>query len=132
MGASEASEIPEITSSPTNATSLPEATPTPTIPPNLLENKLKVLILPSTETTLNNIKPTKTIQKLEGRKKNICAVCKKRLGFFGFDCRCGKLFCANHRYYETHNCSFDFLTPAREQLKNDNPQITSVKLAERV
>uniref|UniRef100_A0A1I8BVC9 A20-type domain-containing protein n=1 Tax=Meloidogyne hapla TaxID=6305 RepID=A0A1I8BVC9_MELHA len=32
------------------------------------------------------------------KPKNRCQVCNKRVGLTGFDCRCGGLFCATHRY----------------------------------
>merc|ERR1711976_554168 len=68
-----------------------------------------------------SFKPIKTIQK-PSRKKN-CGVCNKRLGFLGFDCKCGKFFCGNHRYYDKHNCTFDYQKISIEKLKKENPKV---------
>merc|ERR1712110_1403671 len=48
-----------------------------------------------------SLKATKTIQKPKQKRTSrmpSCGVCRKKLGVMGFDCRCGKLFCGNHRY----------------------------------
>ncbi|RYR33234.1 hypothetical protein Ahy_A10g047791 [Arachis hypogaea] len=34
--------------------------------------------------------------------------CNKKVGLIGFECRCGDLFCGNHRYPEIHECEFNF------------------------
>ncbi|KAJ0961744.1 hypothetical protein J5N97_000063 [Dioscorea zingiberensis] len=33
-----------------------------------------------------------------------CNACKKRVGLTGFNCRCGNIFCAVHRYSDKHSC----------------------------
>ena len=38
---------------------------------------------------------------------NRCCSCRKRVGLTGFNCRCGNLYCADHRYPDKHECSFD-------------------------
>ncbi|CAN1238316.1 Zinc finger A20 and AN1 domain-containing stress-associated protein 5 [Linum grandiflorum] len=32
----------------------------------------------------------------------------------GFRCRCGELFCSEHRYSDRHDCSYDYKTAGRE------------------
>ncbi|GMP62572.1 hypothetical protein CsSME_00024627 [Camellia sinensis var. sinensis] len=41
---------------------------------------------------------------------NRCSACRKRVGLTGFNCRCGNLFCAVHRYSDKHDCPFDYRT----------------------
>uniref|UniRef100_A0A915M5V3 Zinc finger protein n=1 Tax=Meloidogyne javanica TaxID=6303 RepID=A0A915M5V3_MELJA len=62
------------------------------------------------------------------KTKNRCQVCSKRVGLTGFDCRCGGLFCATHRYDNAHSCTYDYKTVGREQLRKSNPQVVSEKI----
>ncbi|KAF5956244.1 hypothetical protein HYC85_003469 [Camellia sinensis] len=39
---------------------------------------------------------------------NRCTTCKKRVGLTGFKCHCGDLFCGSHRYWDKHDCPFDY------------------------
>ncbi|KAL0919427.1 hypothetical protein M5K25_011521 [Dendrobium thyrsiflorum] len=67
----------------------------------------------------------------EGKAKegpNRCSACKKRVGLTGFDCRCGNLFCAAHRYSDKHNCPFDYRTAARDAIAKANPVVKAEKL----
>ncbi|VDM36673.1 unnamed protein product [Toxocara canis] len=62
------------------------------------------------------------------KKANRCQVCKKRVGLTGFVCRCGGLYCGEHRYDSAHGCSFDYKTMEREELRKNNPVIVSEKI----
>ncbi|GAB4856059.1 Zinc finger A20 and AN1 domain-containing stress-associated protein 8 [Ancistrocladus abbreviatus] len=59
---------------------------------------------------------------------NRCSTCKKRVGLTGFNCRCGNLFCAMHRYSDKHNCPFDYRTAARDAIAKANPVVKAEKL----
>ncbi|XP_008795703.1 zinc finger A20 and AN1 domain-containing stress-associated protein 8-like [Phoenix dactylifera] len=59
---------------------------------------------------------------------NRCSTCRKRVGLTGFNCRCGNLFCATHRYSEEHNCPFDYRTAGRDAIAKANPVIKTEKL----
>ena len=61
-------------------------------------------------------------------KKAKCGVCKKKLGLTGFECRCGKQFCALHRYTDKHECSFDWETLGKDQLRKANPVVQNAKI----
>jgi len=61
-------------------------------------------------------------------KKAKCGVCKKKLGLTGFECRCGKQFCAIHRYTDKHDCSFDWETLGKDQLRKANPVVQNAKI----
>ena len=38
------------------------------------------------------------------------------MGLTGFRCRCGDLFCSEHRYSDRHECSYDYKTAGREAI----------------
>lgn len=59
---------------------------------------------------------------------NRCSTCRKRVGLTGFSCRCGNLYCADHRYSDKHECSFDYRTAARDAISKANPVIKAEKL----
>ncbi|KAH9648096.1 zinc finger A20 and AN1 domain-containing stress-associated protein 8 [Citrus sinensis] len=59
------------------------------------------------------------VKAKEGPKR--CTTCNKRVGLTGFNCRCGNLFCAVHRYSDKHGCPFDYRTAAREAIAKANP-----------
>lgn len=62
------------------------------------------------------------------KKPNRCQVCKKRVGLTGFPCRCGGLYCSEHRYDTAHDCQFDYKTIEREELRKNNPVVVSEKI----
>ncbi|MQL94972.1 hypothetical protein Taro_027636 [Colocasia esculenta] len=63
-----------------------------------------------------------------GRSANRCSSCHRRVGLTGFRCRCGDLFCALHRYSDTHDCSFDYKAAGREAISKANPLIRAAKI----
>ncbi|KAF3529474.1 hypothetical protein DY000_02038051 [Brassica cretica] len=52
---------------------------------------------------------------------NRCSGCRKKVGLTGFRCRCGDLLCAEHRYSDRHDCSYDYKTAGREAIARENP-----------
>uniref|UniRef100_A0A182T3T7 AN1-type domain-containing protein n=1 Tax=Anopheles maculatus TaxID=74869 RepID=A0A182T3T7_9DIPT len=62
-------------------------------------------------------------------KKLRCAQCNKKLGVIMImKCHCEKIFCAQHRYAEAHNCSYDFKVEGRKVLEKNNPLVVADKL----
>uniref|UniRef100_A0AAG5D1K5 AN1-type domain-containing protein n=1 Tax=Anopheles atroparvus TaxID=41427 RepID=A0AAG5D1K5_ANOAO len=62
-------------------------------------------------------------------KKLRCAQCNKKLGMVMImKCHCEKVFCAQHRYAEAHNCSYDFKFEGRKVLEKNNPLVVADKL----
>ncbi|KAM7509160.1 hypothetical protein LguiA_019613 [Lonicera macranthoides] len=59
---------------------------------------------------------------------NRCTTCRKRVGLTGFNCRCGNMFCAAHRYSDKHECSFDYQTAGRDAIAKANPVVIAKKL----
>lgn len=62
------------------------------------------------------------------KKANRCHQCNKRVGLTGFACRCGGLYCSEHRYDNAHGCTFDYKTMEREELRKNNPVVVSDKI----
>lgn len=57
-----------------------------------------------------------------------CSTCHKRIGLSGFRCRCGDLFCARHRYSDTHDCSYDYKAAGKAEISKANPVIRAAKI----
>lgn len=63
------------------------------------------------------------------KKKSRCSECNKRLNITNiYDCRCGKIFCSQHRYSEVHRCSYDYKNEGRRILEHQNPLVTAEKI----
>jgi len=74
------------------------------------------------------IKTNQTSSAPKKPKKAKCGVCKKKLGLTGFECRCGKLFCATHRYSDKHDCGFDYEKLGKDELRKANPVVENSKI----
>ncbi|KAG7576970.1 Zinc finger A20-type [Arabidopsis thaliana x Arabidopsis arenosa] len=59
---------------------------------------------------------------------NRCSGCRKKVGLTGFRCRCGELFCSEHRYSDRHDCSYDYKTAGREAIARENPVVKAAKM----
>ncbi|XWS32550.1 hypothetical protein CRYUN_Cryun23aG0167500 [Craigia yunnanensis] len=64
----------------------------------------------------------------EKKLVNRCSGCRKRVGLTGFRCRCGELFCAEHRYSDRHDCSYDYKAAGREAIARENPVVKAAKI----
>ncbi|XP_075498808.1 zinc finger A20 and AN1 domain-containing stress-associated protein 11-like [Primulina tabacum] len=54
--------------------------------------------------------------------------CRKRVGLMGFRCRCGEVFCWEHRYSDRHDCCYDYKAAGREAIAKENPVIKAAKI----
>lgn len=63
-----------------------------------------------------------------GKKTNRCTSCRKRVGLTGFECRCGGLYCAIHRYSDKHSCTFNYRELGAEEIRRANPVILGEKI----
>lgn len=81
-----------------------------------MEAELAVDRAPATE-----VKPART-------SVNRCSSCRKRVGLTGFRCRCGDMFCGEHRYSDRHGCSYDYKAAARDAIARDNPVVRAAKI----
>lgn len=58
-----------------------------------------------------------------------CSQCRRKLNITNaHTCRCGKHFCASHRYAETHNCTYDYKADGKKFLAQTNPLVIATKL----
>ncbi|RWS31699.1 AN1-type zinc finger protein 6-like protein, partial [Leptotrombidium deliense] len=62
------------------------------------------------------------------KKKTRCTHCKVKVGVIGFPCRCGGVFCANHRYANEHKCNFDYKELGAEEIRKSNPKVVGEKI----
>lgn len=46
----------------------------------------------------------------------------------GFECRCGGLFCAVHRYSDEHNCTYDYREHGAQEIRRNNPVVVGEKI----
>ncbi|GAB2216644.1 hypothetical protein Droror1_Dr00024420 [Drosera rotundifolia] len=59
---------------------------------------------------------------------NRCFGCRRKVGLTGFRCRCGDLFCGEHRYSDRHDCGFDYRKAGREAIERENPVVKAAKI----
>ncbi|KAG8238858.1 hypothetical protein J437_LFUL018464 [Ladona fulva] len=46
----------------------------------------------------------------------------------GFECRCGGLYCAIHRYSDKHECTFDYRQMGAQEIRRNNPVVVGEKI----
>ncbi|KFB45361.1 AGAP001757-PA-like protein [Anopheles sinensis] len=108
-------------------------------PPHSSHSQSALVTLPASlsgepQTTTGSSSTTATtavaaVVEPEKQKKLRCAQCNKKLGMVMImKCHCEKVFCAQHRYAEAHNCSYDFRLEGRKVLEKNNPLVVADKL----
>ncbi|GKB13983.1 zinc finger A20 and AN1 domain-containing stress-associated protein 5-like protein [Tanacetum coccineum] len=65
---------------------------------------------------------------LKRREVNRCSGCRRKVGLMGFRCRCGEMFCSDHRYSDRHDCSYDYKGVGREAIARENPVVRAAKI----
>ncbi|KAB7502645.1 AN1-type zinc finger protein 4, partial [Armadillidium nasatum] len=71
----------------------------------------------------------RTPKKKAMKKRPRCRQCKKKIGVAtSYACRCGLVFCAQHRYAETHNCTYDYKSAGKKIIEIANPLVIPEKL----
>ncbi|XP_059287723.1 zinc finger A20 and AN1 domain-containing stress-associated protein 5-like isoform X1 [Lycium ferocissimum] len=69
-----------------------------------------------------------------GRKRQrevnrCCGIgCRRKVGLIPFRCRCGEVFCSEHRYSDRHDCSYDYKAAGREAIARENPVVKAAKI----
>ncbi|KAM3337282.1 zinc finger A20 and AN1 domain-containing stress-associated protein 5 [Capsicum galapagoense] len=71
-----------------------------------------------------------TMNKKRKREVNRCsrADCCKRVGLIPFRCRCGEVFCSEHRYSDRHDCNYDYKSAGRKAIAKENPVVKAPKI----
>lgn len=80
-------------------------------------------------TSPNNAPPHSQIMKPKSAR---CNKCSRKTGLLGFTCRCGLLFCAQHRHPGDHSCSFDYRALAQDHLAKANQRVVAAKLTNKL
>ncbi|KAK1666785.1 hypothetical protein QYE76_054944 [Lolium multiflorum] len=62
------------------------------------------------------------------KTKSRCAACGRKVGVMGFECRCGGVFCGEHRYSDRHDCGFDYRAAGRVAISQANPVVRNDKV----
>ncbi|MCL7047028.1 hypothetical protein MKW94_008104 [Papaver nudicaule] len=75
----------------------------------------------------NDTTASKIVNKQQGGV-NRCCGCRKKVGLTGFRCRCGDMYCSEHRYSDRHDCSFDYKAAGRETIARENPVVKAAKI----
>ncbi|XP_051124387.1 zinc finger A20 and AN1 domain-containing stress-associated protein 5-like [Andrographis paniculata] len=86
------------------------------------------LNLPETSGDLKEEVDTASVEPQVKRQVNRCSCCRRKVGLTGFRCRCGELFCGEHRYSDRHDCSYDYKTAGRELIARENPLVKAAKI----
>ncbi|KAL7747689.1 hypothetical protein RI367_006978 [Sorochytrium milnesiophthora] len=90
-----------------------------------------VRTLPQSTSTLTLAASSADAPPTKPRTPNrYCTQCQARPRLAGiFRCKCGSVFCATHRYPDTHTCTFDHQAAARSKLAKENPLVQNDKVA---
>lgn len=83
--------------------------------------------LPLISTEASSTLPPNSEEKVKETPTR-CNTCRKRVGLTGFNCRCGNLFCAVHRYSDKHDCQYDYRAAAQDAIAKANPVVKAEKL----
>ena len=59
---------------------------------------------------------------------NRCIECRKKIGIYGFTCKCDGYFCTVHRYPESHSCTFNYKKEGEMKITKENPVIKASKV----
>jgi len=60
-----------------------------------------------------------------------CTKCNKKTWVI-HNCQCGEKFCLNHRYPESHDCSYDYKGSAKEILNRKLSKVVADKVENRI
>ena len=88
----------------------------------------KAVTEPKPEDKKEEIHETKVSKESKQEDKTRCWACKARVGYLGFTCKCGYTYCAKHRHYDTHGCTYDYKAEAKAKMVKANPTVEAEKL----
>ena len=87
---------------------------------------------PQPEKKIEDIKEVKDAPVIPERPKQEdtkkCWQCKIKVGHLGYPCKCGYTYCGKHRYYDTHECTYDYKTEGKQKIVKANPTVAADKL----
>lgn len=60
-----------------------------------------------------------------------CSKCGKRLRVTNnYSCRCGSIYCIQHRFHDQHDCTFDYKAMAIAKLAAQNPKVAGRRIGD--
>jgi hypothetical protein len=71
---------------------------------------------------LQNVVPGASYPKIR------CSLCNRKVGINGFECRCQKIFCTEHRFQYVHNCEVDPKSISQEKIAKENKVVITDKM----
>jgi len=84
--------------------------------------------LRSAMTKIRAVRRFKLGLRPQQKNKSKCWKCPRKVGITGIECRCGYIFCGEHRYASEHDCPYDFKKAHQKKLTKDNIKVTAKKL----
>jgi predicted nucleic acid binding AN1-type Zn finger protein len=102
-------------------------TPQPNIQEKLDVHKIQPVNLEKTTKPIESPKGVLKQKKLGAKSVPKCCHCKIKIGIYGMVCKCGQVFCSEHRLPENHVCSFDFKKNQKDLIEKQNPKVSPSK-----
>lgn len=73
--------------------------------------------------------PASTAAESSLTGQSCCFQCGKKCRLTQrYECKCKRTFCPQHRYYDQHNCTFDFKAQDKEKVERANPKVVKAKI----
>jgi len=57
-----------------------------------------------------------------------CGCCRKKVSLVQFPCKCGGVYCAEHRLGTTHDCTYDYRTENIKHLSTNLVKLEGLKV----
>lgn len=61
-------------------------------------------------------------------QSNKCKTCRRKVGYLGFDCKCGHVYCSEHRYPYAHQCNISTKVEHQTKLQKIMPHVISTTI----
>ena len=54
--------------------------------------------------------------------------CQRKVNTYHIRCSCSGLYCNYHKFFDLHECSFDYIYNERKRLRKENPIVVASKV----
>ena len=90
---------------------------------------LTITIPPSTITNATFSSPNASkLQSAPKQNQSRCGSCRKKLGLVNFQCKCGGMYCSEHRMSESHSCQYDYQSEHKKLLSTNLVKVIGTKV----
>lgn len=55
-------------------------------------------------------------------------MCRKKVGFIGFECWCGNVYCGVYCYLDVYNCFYNYKVDVVEKIRKENLVVVGEKI----